>query len=225
MRIVDGRPFECKKCGLCCKWDGVVLLNAKDIERLVSRIGCDKATFFDEYTNMTEFGRRALNDKPGSSECVFLENDRCTIYEDRPQQCKDFPWKYDRRCPGFLDGTSEGRADMSKDYERIVRMVREKLAGSEVFSQKVDRSFYEDLLKNQRVASVTAKAVDEGIDPFLGDNTLKVASLDDLFSFDRVDKKHLIHKSNRDLWSIDTDKQGNVQITRLFDNSGSPIKG
>lgn len=114
---------------------------------------------------------------------------------------------------------------MNQNYASIVRMVREKLSGSEVFSQKIDRKFYEGLQKDMRTASVTAKAVEAGIDGFFNNQTLKIASLDDLFSFDRVDKKHLIHKSNRDLWAIDTDKQGNVQITRLFDNSGSPIKG
>lgn len=222
MKIIDGRPFECKKCGLCCKWDGIVLLNAEDIDRLVKATGCDKATFFDDYTNMTEFGWRALNNKPRTNECVFLKDDKCSVYEHRPKQCRDFPWKYERRCPGFMN---EGRSAMSRDYQKIVRMVREKLSGSEIFSQKIDQSFYKDLLKNQKVASVTSKAVDEGIDPFFGDQTLKVASLDDLFSFDRVDKKHLIHKSNRDLWAIDTNKEGEVQITRLFDNSGSPIKG
>ena len=46
-----------------------------------------------------------------------------------------------------------------------------------------------------------------------------------IFSFDRISSEHLIHKCTRDLWKIDQDKEGNVQITRLFDGTGDPIKG
>jgi hypothetical protein len=40
-----------------------------------------------------------------------------------------------------------------------------------------------------------------------------------------VDKSHLIHKATKDLWNINTDKDGAVQITRLFDSTGEPIQG
>lgn len=52
----------------------------------------------------------------------------------------------------------------------------------------------------------------------------KVASLGDLSNFVRVSTETLIHKSNRDLWSIK--REGNeLFIERLFDDNGEPLKG
>lgn len=81
---------------------------------------------------------------------------------------------------------------------------------------------------NDKTASakkITVQAVTEGLDAYLSEGSIKVASLDDLFSFDRVANDKLIHKSTQDLWSINTDKDGNVLIQRMFDNSGEPVKG
>jgi hypothetical protein len=52
----------------------------------------------------------------------------------------------------------------------------------------------------------------------------KVASLGDLSNFVRVSTETLIHRSNRDLWSIK--REGNeLFIERLFDDNGEPLKG
>lgn len=53
---------------------------------------------------------------------------------------------------------------------------------------------------------------------------LKVASFDQLFSFDRVGSNRLIHKSTHDLWKISTDEEGNLQLEREF-NPANIIPG
>lgn len=51
-----------------------------------------------------------------------------------------------------------------------------------------------------------------------------VASLRDLTGFVRTSGETLVNKSNRDLWTIK--KEGEqFYIERLFDDTGSPLKG
>ena len=53
----------------------------------------------------------------------------------------------------------------------------------------------------------------------------KVASLSDLQGFVRLSAETLINKSQRDLWSIDKESDGNFYIQRLFNDNGEPLKG
>ena len=53
---------------------------------------------------------------------------------------------------------------------------------------------------------------------------VKVASLSQLQGFTRISAETLINKSTNDLWAIRKDGDG-FQIERLFNDSGSPLKG
>jgi hypothetical protein len=152
---------------------------------------------------------------------VYLKDNLCSVWDKKPEQCDKFPTKYTPKCPGFKTDRS---ASMSK-YTAVIKLAQEKMANSEDYLKTVSDNLYRDLNKGAKSSNVTTMAIEAGIDSYLSDSTVKIASLDDLFAFDRVDKSHLIHKSTHDLWSIDTDKNGTVQITRQFDASGEPIKG
>jgi hypothetical protein len=47
--------------------------------------------FKRRYTRIVE-GQLCLVDLPGSADCVFLKEKRCSVYESRPVQCRTFPW-------------------------------------------------------------------------------------------------------------------------------------
>lgn len=53
----------------------------------------------------------------------------------------------------------------------------------------------------------------------------KVASLGDLKGFIRLSAETLIHRSERDLWSLGKETDGQFYIHRLFDDGGEPLKG
>lgn len=56
-----------------------------------------------------------------------------------------------------------------------------------------------------------------GFDDYLaGKDVVKVASIDDFFNFLRVGNT-LIHKAEKDLWSVAENDAGEVVIERLFD--------
>ena len=223
MRVVDGREFECIKCGKCCKWEGNVVLIPKDIKRLSGLENMGEEEFLTKFTKKHN-GKIVLKDKPGSKDCIYLKNNRCTVWDHKPKQCADYPKEYDERCPGFSD--KKGSPKMSNKFAQAIKEVKNKLSNSNNYEGALTNKIYRDLDQNIKASSVTSVATGEGIDSYLEDNnTIKVANLDDLFSFDRISSEHLIHKCTRDLWKIDQDKEGNVQITRLFDGTGDPIKG
>lgn len=53
----------------------------------------------------------------------------------------------------------------------------------------------------------------------------KVASIGDLASFIRLSSDTLVHRADRDLWSIRRQPDGGMYVERMFDDNGSPLKG
>jgi hypothetical protein len=54
---------------------------------------------------------------------------------------------------------------------------------------------------------------------------IKVAAIKDLHNFVRLSADTLIHKSDRDLWALKKEADGQYFIERLFDDNGEPLKG
>ena len=53
----------------------------------------------------------------------------------------------------------------------------------------------------------------------------KVASIQDLAGFTRLSTELLIHKADKDLWSIKKDADGSLFVERMFDDDGKPLRG
>jgi Fe-S-cluster containining protein len=81
--------IDCTTCGNCCRTLQIIV-DSNDIARLAKRLN----------TTSREFSRRYVKTDPldqtkhfASTPCKFLGSDnRCTVYEDRPQACRDFPY-------------------------------------------------------------------------------------------------------------------------------------
>ena len=129
--IRRGLRFECQPdCGKCCTneaREGSVFLEAFDVERLARRLGITPQAFAAELTT-GEDDERELAQRDGA--CVFLEEGRCTVYEDRPIQCRVYPffpldgfspieseytWRYEKRfCPGIGKGRLYRKAEIEE---------------------------------------------------------------------------------------------------------------
>ena len=93
--------FRCSGCGECCRWTGAVLLEGFDLPRFAAHLGLSEQEFIDRHTRLAPNRRQlALLDGTGES-CAFLEGDRCSVYEARPEQCRTFPyaWSVAEGCP------------------------------------------------------------------------------------------------------------------------------
>lgn len=106
----EERSFKCQQCGTCCSWSGHVLLTDVDITRLAVAAELSEEDFITHYTVLaTNRCQLSLADALDGS-CVLLKKGRCTFYEARPAQCRDFPhgWRVAEGCPALkaLDKTS-----------------------------------------------------------------------------------------------------------------------
>jgi Fe-S-cluster containining protein len=86
-----GLRFECTGCGRCCTGgNGYVWVSVDEIRALAARFGLGLDDFGRRY--LRRFADRyALVDGAGGN-CVFLAGKACSVYEDRPAQCRAFPW-------------------------------------------------------------------------------------------------------------------------------------
>lgn len=87
-----GLRFKCTECGKCCSGkDGYVILSKKDISSLCAHFNLSKKEFLEKYTYFI-YGKIVLKDLNRKGDCIFLKEKRCTVYKNRPTQCKTFPW-------------------------------------------------------------------------------------------------------------------------------------
>lgn len=79
---------DCLSCANCCK-SYSPRFKGPDIKRISKVLGLRETDFITTYLKMDEEGDYVLQSLP----CPFLEADnRCRIYEDRPSDCRRFPY-------------------------------------------------------------------------------------------------------------------------------------
>jgi hypothetical protein len=89
----DGLKFQCTQCGNCCTGaPGFVWLNGAEIQGLATRFGLEVAEFERRYVR--QVGIRKSLVEYSNGDCVFFNNQtrKCTVYEDRPRQCRTWPF-------------------------------------------------------------------------------------------------------------------------------------
>lgn len=88
----DGLRFECTKCGQCCRGtNGYVWVGEAEISRMAEAKGLALDDFGKLYLRKVAT-RYALLDTPASGDCIFLEDNECSIHAARPDQCRRYPW-------------------------------------------------------------------------------------------------------------------------------------
>jgi uncharacterized protein len=114
-------PFDfdsnaCESCrGKCCRGSGGhVWVSKKELKRIADKKKMDIALFAKKYVRKVK-GRLSLKENYINSEhlCCFFDHIdyKCTIYKNRPRQCRTFPfWDEFRKefrdllfeCPGVI---------------------------------------------------------------------------------------------------------------------------
>jgi Fe-S-cluster containining protein len=87
--------FRCVKCGICCgdtkEKTRHILLLAPEAEQ-ISKTTLQPTSRFAMKINSTKHYTYEMK-KRENGKCVFLENDRCTIYVVRPLICRFYPFE------------------------------------------------------------------------------------------------------------------------------------
>lgn len=79
--------IDCTKCGNCCK---SLMINVDDTDaaRLSTHLNLEKDAFYNKYVERSSQGALSvMNAIP----CHFLQENKCTVYEARPTECREFP--------------------------------------------------------------------------------------------------------------------------------------
>jgi Fe-S-cluster containining protein len=80
--------IDCLQCANCCK-NYSPRFKTPDIKRISKVLGLRESDLIEKYLLVDEEGDFVVNTKP----CPFLGADNfCSIYEDRPSDCRRFPY-------------------------------------------------------------------------------------------------------------------------------------
>jgi Predicted Fe-S-cluster oxidoreductase len=84
------KEIDCTTCANCCRMT-LVSVTSEDVKRIAGFLECSSDEVIQRYTSMDleVTGGRILRQVDGA--CIFLRENRCTIYEARPKPCRDFP--------------------------------------------------------------------------------------------------------------------------------------
>lgn len=79
--------IDCRTCANCCKTTSPIFYQ-NDIERLAKALRMRPAVFIERYLRIDEDHDYVLQSAP----CPFLDDENlCTVYEDRPRACHEYP--------------------------------------------------------------------------------------------------------------------------------------
>lgn len=114
-----GFRFDCTQCGACCQREaGHLFLSALDLRRLAEHLSLSDEEFFLQYCEIVDvrLAQRVSLAAESDGRCVFLDGSRCSVYEQRPLQCRTFPFwssnvvdaetwnRAGQDCPGINQG-------------------------------------------------------------------------------------------------------------------------
>ncbi len=91
--------FRCHKdieCFNACCRNIDIMLTPYDIIRLKQRLGMSSSEFLKKYTYPFDFGKNSLvgvkmSPVEGGTQCQFMVDEGCSVYEDRPTSCRYYP--------------------------------------------------------------------------------------------------------------------------------------
>ena len=91
--------WQCQRCTACCRWPGDVKVSPAEITEIADFLGLSDDVFMERYTRLrTDRAGLSLIERLDDS-CIFLNGNDCLINQVKPQQCRNFPNKWN--FPGW----------------------------------------------------------------------------------------------------------------------------
>jgi len=128
--------FHCLKCGECCQGeDNSVVVFPQEIRQILITTGLPWLEVVGppeegEWDKDGCFHTLEWRLKKESESCQFYQNDRCSVYRDRPMLCRTYPFYLDNgelmcsECRGLGGKMESGEADKMAE-ELIMRYLFE----------------------------------------------------------------------------------------------------
>ena len=78
--------INCTDCGNCCR-SFMINVTKEEMQKVATSTQTDVASFKKKYIEESSGGIMVMNTIP----CAFLSKNKCTIYENRFYECREFP--------------------------------------------------------------------------------------------------------------------------------------
>lgn len=93
--------MDCLTCANCCKTTSPIFYN-RDVDRAAKALRMKPGQFTEKYLRVDEDNDLVLQQAP----CPFLNADNyCSIYNDRPNACREYPHTNRKKMQQILDLT------------------------------------------------------------------------------------------------------------------------
>jgi len=162
--VIQDVGFECDFCGKCCThtFNDHVYLLSDDVDRVLKQnpdsvIPSPYFDFCDQNGRfyVSGYSLKTNNDDKGS--CIFLKNNRCQIYEERPSICRVYPYMIHREID------DSGRYD----WREISGLNEHGLYGAEITEKEANDIFeltkkYESQYISQEIEFLKAVSIHFG---------------------------------------------------------------
>jgi Fe-S-cluster containining protein len=114
--------FDCLTCANCCKTTSPIFYQ-RDIERAAKSLRLKPGVFIERYLKIDEDDDYVLKQSP----CAFLDhNNYCSIYNDRPAACREYPHTNRKNMYQILDLTFKNTL-VCPAVLNITNKIRERL--------------------------------------------------------------------------------------------------
>jgi uncharacterized protein len=98
------KNIDCLECVNCCRKLRPIIVK-EDITKFEKEFGLSENEILEKYTETDEFNELRLKGNP----CVFLDGNKCEIYQSRPEDCKSYPHlhkkQFTTRLMGIIENT------------------------------------------------------------------------------------------------------------------------
>jgi Fe-S-cluster containining protein len=84
--------IDCTACANCCR-EVKPTLSEEEVNRLAARLAMTAEQFIDSC--LEPHGNEDDPWQTRTAPCPFLKDNRCSVYEDRPADCKGYPYLYE----------------------------------------------------------------------------------------------------------------------------------
>ena len=140
----NGIRFKCQGSGNCCVSRGsygFVYLSNNDLKRFAKYFKVSINKFKEKYCQITDGFIHLIEKNELEGKCIFLKNKKCTVYKNRPSQCRTWPfwnenmnakvWNEDIsiNCPGI------GKGDIIKP-KKIASFLKKDLENEKAILKK-----------------------------------------------------------------------------------------